>query len=250
MRMAASILANNPTLTLQEIIDDSVLQGFSRISPTTLFRYLQLDLKITRKRLNRWSQYRNTLNVKIQRINFFNMLSQIHSNLIWIDEFSVNLQITRNYGQSEMGERAVMVLPPNLGVNMNVCIAVDCDGLVYFECSIGGFDQVSFEIFLSNMTPQISQIKKNQGIFIIIDNAPPHTEKVFNDYLMFTNFMGDYLPPYSPMLTPIEEAISLIKNEIRTKLNTNDRLKLLNLINVPRGQKKNRTRKFFERCDQ
>lgn len=67
---------------------------------------------------------------------------------------------------------------------------------------------------------------------------PPHTEKVFNDYLMFTNFMGDYLPPYSPMLTPIEEAISLIKNEIRTKLNTNDRLKLLNLINVPRGQKK------------
>lgn len=163
MRMAASILANNPTLTLQEIIDDSVLQGFSRISPTTLFRYLQLDLKITRKRLNRWSQYRNTLNVKIQRINFFNMLSQIHSSLIWIDEFSVNLQITRNYGRSEMGERAVMVLPPNPGVNMNVCIAVDCDGLVYYECSVGGFDQVSFEIFLSNMTPQISQIKKIKG---------------------------------------------------------------------------------------
>ena len=29
---------------------------------------------------------------------------------------------------------------------------------------------------------------------------------------MATGFEGDYLPPYSLMLTPIEKAISLIKN--------------------------------------
>lgn len=66
---------------------------------------------------------------------------------------------------------------------------------------------------------------------------PPHNEDVFNNFLMYSNFDGDFLPPYSPMLTPIEEAISLIKNSIRTQLNYFDRIKLLNLINAPRGQK-------------
>lgn len=49
---------------------------------------------------------------------------------------------------------------------------------------------------------------------------------------MATGFDGDYLPPYSPMLTPIEEAISLINNLIREKLNNNDHIRLLNLINI------------------
>lgn len=249
MNMAAHILANNATLTLQEIIDDYVLHGFVNISPSTLFRYLTINCNISRKKLTRWGQYRNKYIVKIERIYFFNRLfylNSINSNIVWIDEFSLNLQITRNYGRAEVGERAVYLLPQNPGINISVCLAVDRDGLIYYEDSIDSFNSESFEIFLSNLYVEIPQFKKNNGIFIFCDNAPPHTEKVFNDFLMYSNFDGDFLPAYSPMLTPIEESISLIKNECRNLLDTDLRIKLLNLINVPRGQKLKEMEKFLK----
>ena len=118
IQMAASLLCNNPTLTLHEIIDENVHNGFIRISPSTLYRYLRYNVNVTRKKLTRWGQYRNIYSVKIQRIIFFNQFLNIRSRVIWIDEFSVNLQIMRNYGYAENGQRAVMVLPQTLELTL------------------------------------------------------------------------------------------------------------------------------------
>lgn len=58
---------------------------------------------ISRKVITRW---------KYLRIVFFNNYIHITCHKIWIDEFSVKLQISRNYGRSPRGDRAVMLLPP------------------------------------------------------------------------------------------------------------------------------------------
>lgn len=77
-----------------------------------LYRYLNASINISRKVITRWGQYRNTLYVKYLRIVFFNNYIHITCHKIWIDEFSVKLQISRNYGRSPRGDRAVMLLPP------------------------------------------------------------------------------------------------------------------------------------------
>lgn len=89
-----------------------------------LYRYLNASINISRKAITRMGQYRNTLYVKYLRILFFNNYIHIACHKIWIDEFSVNLQIARNYGRAHRGDRAVLLLPPAPGPNISVTIAV------------------------------------------------------------------------------------------------------------------------------
>lgn len=70
------------------------------------------------------------------------------------------------------------------------------------------------------------------------NNIPIHTEVIFNSFLDYSNFNRDFLPPYSPMLTSVEEAISHIKGNIREQMNNSQRLNLSRLVTVGRGLKK------------
>lgn len=55
------------------------------------------------------------------------------------------------------------------------------------------------------------------------NNVPIHTEVIFISFLGYSNFNRNFLPPYSPMLTSVEEAISHINGNIREKMNNSQR---------------------------
>lgn len=40
-----------------------------------------------------------------------------------------------------------MALPPNPGVNLNVCVAVDMDWVIYYEEETDSFNQYNFEVY-------------------------------------------------------------------------------------------------------
>lgn len=53
------------------------------------------------------------------------------------------------------------------------------------------------------------------GQTLIMDRHPVHRSKMVRNYLEKNNIRFLYLPPYSPMLNPIEEAFSKIKQYIK-----------------------------------
>ena len=55
-----------------------------------------------------------------------------------------------------------------------------------------------------------------ERVMIIFDNAPCHRSVTSPR----DNHVLKYLPPWSPMLNPIEEAFSVLKAEIKSKLST------------------------------
>jgi hypothetical protein len=57
--------------------------------------------------------------------------------------------------------------------------------------------------------------KKN---VIIMDNAAFHKTDLVRNFFKDNNLTFLYLPPYSPMLNPIEECFSKVKNSIRKLL--------------------------------
>ena len=113
-----------------------------------------------------------------------------------------------------------MLLPQTPGVNIPCCVAIDDHRIVYYELTETSFNSAAFEVCLSDLFYSIPISQKRNRILIILDNSPVYVVKVVNDFLMFSRFDGDYLPTYSPMLTPVEEAISFLKNNIREQLNS------------------------------
>lgn len=73
--------------------------------------------------------------------------------------------------------------------------------------------------------------------FIIIYNVPVHTEKVISIFLMVKRYYRDLLPLYSPILTPIEECITVIKHNICIEFSTTLRHHLWSTLYAPVGAK-------------
>lgn len=133
------------------------------------------------------------------------------SCLKFIDESSVQLNLTRRYGWAPTAERVLDSVPENHGSNLTTVAALGLSGVeapLIFEGAMNG------EIFRTyveqNLAPTLQA-----GDVIIMDNLPAH--KV-NGVLELIHARGAtllFLPPYSPDLNPIELCWSKIKIALR-----------------------------------
>ena len=206
-----NILNSDNSLTL-DMINNRLS---TKKTPSYLSRLLK-KMNWSRKRLQKSPQERNSESTLEKRRTFVSNISHVNlEKIIYLDETGFNLHQTSNFGWAPANITPYVQVPASKGNNLSVLMAIRHNGVICYEKRKGPFDSGAFVEFLQKMLPYL-----RPDSVIIMDNARIHHARIVKEFIQQNNMCVEFLPPYSPMLNPIEEVFSLLKrkyNQIRPR---------------------------------
>jgi transposase len=131
--------------------------------------------------------------------------------LVFLDEFGATTKMTRTRGRSLKGARLVAKVPHGHWKSMTFIAGLRTSGLVA-PVSIDG--AMNGELFVAYIRQQLVPTLQ-LGDTVILDNLPSHKRIAAREAIEAVGAKLVFLPPYSPDLNPIEQAISKIKRLLR-----------------------------------
>jgi len=141
--------------------------------------------------------------------------------VVYIDECGFNVNIHRKYGRSLRGRRCFIETAGNRGGNLSILGFLSPVHGFYSRHHLGAYNRNSLCEDLRHFFEYPARNKRN--LLIIMDNAPIHRSLIVRNLIVEYGHSLLFLPPYSPMLNPIEECFSQLKNGVRSKLCTYNR---------------------------
>ena len=128
---------------------------------------------------------------------------------VFIDECGYNIWAARSHGRARQGERAYRQICGQRGRNVTVALAVSpVNGLVFHSAYIGGMNAPRFNDFLAQTRQNLDP---DEEVVFIYNGAPTHQIPA----IPAANTELEMLPPYSPFLNIVEQAISPLKAVIK-----------------------------------
>jgi len=132
---------------------------------------------------------------------------------VFLDETGVNIAMARHYARAPQGERAYASKPVNKGHNITVLGALSLDGIIAAMTVEGSTDsEVFFTYVHTILVPTL-----RPGQVVIMDNLSSHKDERLQTAIESVGAQLQYLPPYSPDLSPIEACWSKFKEVLRAK---------------------------------
>jgi transposase len=132
--------------------------------------------------------------------------------LVFVDESGANLQMTRRYGRSPSGQRVVGKIPQGHYLTASLIAGLRRAAPTapwVFEGPMDG------EMFLAwvriGLVPTLQK-----GETVILDNLSIHKVQGVRQAIEAAGAHLEYLPPYSPDFTPIENLWSKVKHRLRS----------------------------------
>jgi len=221
-REIIAFFESHPAATLSEcrkfLVQNSNDENTRIPSASTIDRIISAKRSnLTRKRVSLTPVARNTPETIEQRKSYAIRFSRLEGsvNSVFLDEFGCNASMRRMYGRSKRGAPVIMEVDRMRSRNMTVCAAIDLSGPIHFTKQFSAMKEDSFCQFLTELIARLDGSRRNVLIF---DNLCVHKTKKVRDLLHQSNQKYLCLPPYSPMLNPIEQCFSKVKNEIRSLL--------------------------------
>lgn len=133
------------------------------------------------------------------------------SKLVFVDESGFHLAMTPSYARAPKGDRAYGQVPRNRGANTSFIAALSLNGLQAPMTLQGSVDGIAFETYVEQMLlPTLTP-----GQIVVVDNHRIHKGDKVAELLAFKGCSLLFLPPYSPDLNPIEEALSKVKTFVK-----------------------------------
>ena len=132
-------------------------------------------------------------------------------DVVVLDEFSSNLDLTRCYGRAQAGERVYEAAPRNTPPNTTTIAALTNQGsgpALVFE---GSLNRAIFEMYIE----QVLGPTLRAGQVVVLDNASAHHDGRIAELVAACGCRLVYLPPYSPDFSPIELVFSKAKGQLR-----------------------------------
>ena len=206
------ILNDNCMLTLAQINQElrrRLLRNpriHDRIVARTLDRML-FRFKIARRQ----PAERNRPDVIQKRHDYANwfMRKGIVSHTVFVDGCGYNIWTARSQGRAIRGERAYRQVCGQRGRNLTVALAISrTGGLVFHSAIIGGMNAQKFADFLAQTRLHLDP---DEQVVFIYEGAPAH----HNQGNPGPNTELKKLPPYSPFINIVEQAISSLKAVIK-----------------------------------
>lgn len=157
---------------------------------------------------------RNRPDVLERRFNYASwfMTDGVINHCVFIDECGYNIWTARTCGRARVGERAYRQVCGQRGRNVTICMAVSpTGGLLHHTAMQGGMNGERFNEFLVQLQERLNE---EELTFLIYDGAPAHRNAV--SPAESTQLM--MLPPYSPFLNIVEQAISALKAAIKADI--------------------------------
>jgi hypothetical protein len=148
------------------------------------------------------------------------------STIVWVDECGFNLHLRRKYGRARRGHHASITVANSRGQNISVCAAMSEDGFLYEFLRPGAYNAQHFCTFLTGLFEVLREMGKD-NCWIVLDNARFHHSDSPRLIAGSCGHQLVFLPPYSPMLNPIESLFGKWKTLIWTEGVSMDRDALL-----------------------
>jgi transposase len=132
--------------------------------------------------------------------------------VVVIDESSTHLDMARRYGRAPRGERVYVKQRRNFGKNVTLLTGLSLEGMTDAMVIEGAVTTAVFEAFVESiLLPSLQP-----GDIIVLDNLVVHKSSRVEQLVAQRGCQLLFLPPYSPDLSPIEQAFSKIKQFLRT----------------------------------
>lgn len=216
-RMITDFYKDKPDGTLrecQQYIRTSMQDNDARIpSIATIDRIVRKE-NLTWKVLSRVPAMRNDertiLKRKIYATRYMQMESQV--NFVFVDEFGCHATLRRGRGRGEKGSRIFIDVQAIKGKNCTVCAAIDLNGVIHYQAQFLPMTSELFVEFLRELNEKLDKTKQN---VLVYDNSSSHKTNEVTQFLKSANLKFMYCAPYSPMLNPIENCFSKVKNMVR-----------------------------------
>jgi transposase len=133
------------------------------------------------------------------------------ARLVFVDESGANTQMTRRHGRSPVGQRLVCPVPQGHYQTTTLVAAVRLKGPQAPWLFDGPMDG---EVFLAWVKPGLGPGLQREDV-VILDNLATHKVAGVRAAIEATGARLEYLPPYSPDLTPIENLWSKVKQGVK-----------------------------------
>jgi transposase len=164
--------------------------------------------------------------------------------LVFVDEMGTNTSLHPLYAWSIRGERAHCFVPRNRGPNTTLLASMTAEGMGPCLAVEGATDRIVFETYIERvLVPSL-----RQGQVVVMDNLSAHKGERVKELVENAGCELLYLPPYSPDLSPIEEAFSKVKGLLR-EAKARSRKALVEAMGKALDAVTARdARRFFEHC--
>ena len=133
-------------------------------------------------------------------------------DLVVVDEFGCNLDLTRRYSWAPIGTRASSSIPRNTPANQTVIASLHLSGMGPSMRISGGTDTAAFAGYIEHILGPTLRA----GQTVLLDNLSAHTAPRIAQLLAARGCRLWFLPPYSPDFSPIELAFAKIKSILRS----------------------------------
>jgi transposase len=131
--------------------------------------------------------------------------------LVFVDESSTHIALTRLYGWAPHDRRARGAVPRNHGHNTTLVAALTPGGLQEPWMIEGAMETATFAWYIAEqLGPTL-----RPGQVVVLDNLSVHKAARIRQALAARGCALLFLPPYSPDFTPIEQAFSKLKAILR-----------------------------------
>jgi transposase len=131
--------------------------------------------------------------------------------LVFVDEMGINTSLSPVYAWASRGRRAYCSIPRNRGKNTTLLSSMSLSGMGPSLAVDGPTDREVFEAYVERvLAPTL-----RAGQVVVMDNLGAHKGGRVRAFIEHMGCELLFLPPYSPDLNPIEEALSKIKGFLR-----------------------------------
>jgi len=132
---------------------------------------------------------------------------------VFLDETGVNIAMARHDARSPQGERVHTSTPVNKGKNITVLGALSLEGIIAAMTVEGSTDE---QVFLTYVETVLAPTW-HTGQVVCMDNLSSHPVSGVKEAIESVGARLEYLPPYSPDLSPIEKGWSKFTAILRAK---------------------------------
>jgi transposase len=133
-------------------------------------------------------------------------------DLICLDEFGINLAMTRTYARAPRGQRAHVTEPFHHGGNISVISALGGHGVCAPMMIEGAINAEVFELYVKHLLVPCLR----PGTIVLLDNVKFHYSPKAIALIEAAGACVLYLPAYSPDFNPIEGCIAKLKATLRS----------------------------------
>jgi transposase len=127
---------------------------------------------------------------------------------VFVDEMGTHTSSAPLYAYAPVGGRAFVEIPRNRGKNTTLLTSLHQGGMGPSMAVEGATTARVFETYVKRLLAPALR----PGQVVVMDNLGAHRPRRVREFIEERGCELIYLPPYSPDLNPIEEALSKIKH--------------------------------------